>query len=226
LANKIAIPFASRVCVSFPETLNYLPKKKAVLTGPPVRPSLLSGSKIKGLEYCGFSGDKPVLLVMGGSLGSVKMNAVLRTCLPQLLKEYDIAHLCGKNNGDATISEKGYRQFEYLSEELADVFACAELMVSRAGSNAIFEILALKKPNLLIPLSKNASRGDQILNAASFEKSGFSKVLQEEDLSEQSFVSAIQNLYENKSGYIVAMRKNALNNGVAEIMKLIMAEIS
>ncbi|MDR2903278.1 MAG: undecaprenyldiphospho-muramoylpentapeptide beta-N-acetylglucosaminyltransferase [Clostridiales bacterium] len=221
LANKIAIPFAARVCVSFPETLRYLPQKKAVMTGPPVRKNLLRGSREKGLALCGFSGEKPVLLVTGGSLGSVKINTALRTCLPALLPRFDIVHLCGKNNRDDAVAEKGYCQFDYLSDELPDVFTCCDLIVSRAGSNAIFEFLALKKPNLLIPLSKNASRGDQILNARSFEKSGFSKVLQEEELTEQSLAEAVDALYQNKDGYIAEMSKNALNNGVREIMGLI-----
>lgn len=221
LANKIAIPFASCVCASFPETLNHLPKNKAILTGSPIRKSLFSGSRQQGLNMCGFDGRKPVLLVMGGSLGSMKINSLLRNILGKVTDTFDIVHLCGRNNKDETINNKGYTQFEYLSDELTHVFACSNIIVSRAGSNSIFEFLALKKPNLLIPLSKNASRGDQILNAQSFERSGFSKVLAEEDMTEGSLFQAITALYAEKDKYIETMNKNLLNNGINEVMNAI-----
>ncbi len=225
LANKIAIPFSRRVCVSFPETINYLPKGKAVLTGSPIRENLFSGSREKGLALCGFNGSKPVVLFMGGSLGSAKINEVLRNCLDDVLKRFDIIHLCGKNNVDKGINKAGYAQFEYLSDELADIFACADIIASRAGANAIFEFLAMKKPSLLIPLSKKASRGDQILNAGSFEKQGFSKVLQEEELNEKRLLDCLDDLYNNKNVYINAMSNSKLGNGVLAAMGLIMQTV-
>ena len=178
LANKLSLPSAAKVCCNFPETLEHLPADKAVLTGSPIRQELLSGNKIAALDLCGFSADKPVILVIGGSLGSVVVNNAVRLALPELLEQFHVIHLCGKGKLDASLNNvEGYAQFEYIKSELRDIFALADVVISRAGANAICELLALRKPNLLIPLSANASRGDQILNARSFERQGFSVVI-------------------------------------------------
>lgn len=175
LANKISIPSATKVCCNFPETLEHLPKEKAVLTGSPIRQELLEGSRSAALEFCGLTDDKPVILIIGGSLGSVAVNNAVRSVLPELLKDFHVIHLCGKGKMDDSLkSLKGYVQFEYIQNQLKDLFALTDVVISRAGANAICELLALHKPNLLIPLSANASRGDQILNARSFERQGFS----------------------------------------------------
>lgn len=222
LANKLALPSASKVCCNFPETLKHLPEDKAVLTGSPIRKELFDGKKEKGLAFCGFDTDKPVLLIMGGSLGSVAINTAVRDELDLLLETFQIVHLCGKGNLDPSLdNKKGYAQFEFVSDELNDLFACADLMISRAGANAICEILALKKPNILIPLSAKASRGDQILNAASFEKQGYSYVLQEEDVTKESLLNAIQTVYLNRKTYIDAMKKSKLADPINTIMNLI-----
>lgn len=222
LANKLALPSASKVCCNFPETLNHLPEEKAVLTGSPIRKELFEGNREKGLRFCGFTSDKPVLLIMGGSLGSVAINTAVRKELDVLLETFQIAHLCGKGNLDPSLdNKKGYAQFEFVSDELNDIFACTDLMVSRAGANAICEILALRKPNVLIPLSAKASRGDQILNAASFEKQGYSYVLQEEDVTNETLLKAIHTVYEQKDTYINSMEKSKLSDPIAAIMDLI-----
>ena len=175
LANKLCIPVAHKVCCNFPETLNHLPKEKAVLTGSPIRQELLTGDRGAALKFCGLSADKPVILIIGGSLGSVVVNNAVRKILPELLKNFQVIHLCGKDKVDVSLKDlKGYVQFEYIQDELKDLFALADIVISRAGANAICELLALHKPNLLIPLSANASRGDQILNARSFERQGYS----------------------------------------------------
>ena len=145
LANKIAIPAAQKVCVNFPETMNYIPQKKAVLTGTPIRKELFSGNKIKGLDFCGFTANKPVIMVIGGSSGSKVINDVIRGMLPTLLRDFQVVHLCGKGNLDPKLDNlEGYAQFEYIKKELSDLFAAANLVISRAGANAICEILALK----------------------------------------------------------------------------------
>ena len=196
LANKIAMPSARVVCSTFPETLQYVPKGKGVHTGTPIRKELFEGDREKGLAACKFTGEKPVLLMMGGSLGAVKLNNCLREILPELVKTFDVIHLCGKGNLDAHLREQeGYMQFEYVSDGLNDLFAAADFIVSRAGSNSISEFLALKKPHLLIPLSARASRGDQILNAASFEKQGFARVLDEDEMTAESMQKEILALY-------------------------------
>lgn len=159
---------------------------------------------------------------MGGSLGSVAINTAVRKELDVLLETFQIAHLCGKGNLDPSLdNKKGYAQFEFVSDELNNIFACTDLMVSRAGANAICEILALRKPNVLIPLSAKASRGDQILNAASFEKQGYSYVLQEEDVTNETLLKAIRTVYEQKDTYINNMEKSKLSDPIAAIMDLI-----
>ena len=222
LANKIAIPSASKVCCNFPETLECLPEGKAVLTGSPIRQELLSGNKIAAMDMCGFIADKPVILVIGGSLGSVIVNNAVREALPDLLNNFQVIHLCGKGKTDESLNGmKGYCQFEYIKNELRDIFALADIVISRAGANAICELLALRKPNLLIPLSAKASRGDQILNARSFERQGFSLVIEEENLSRESLLQAVQNLYDNRSTFMDAMRSSGQQDSIDTIISLI-----
>ena len=222
LANKLAIPNATKVCCNFPETLKYLPADKAVLTGSPIRQELLSGSRSNARTLCRFTEEKPVLLVVGGSSGSQFINEIVRSILPDLLKNYQVIHLCGKGNLDASLKDTAnYAQFEYANQELRDFFALSDLVISRAGANAICELLALHKPNILIPLSANASRGDQILNARSFERQGFSIVIEEESLNNVILLDAVQKLYENRQQYIDTMSKSKQMNSVETVIKLI-----
>ena len=222
LANKICIPSAARVCCNFPETLQYLPKDKAVLTGSPIRRELLTGDRLSGLQYTHLSADKPIILVIGGSLGSVTVNQAVRSILPQLLTNFQVIHICGKGNLDESlIGTEGYVQYEYVDKPLRHLFAAADLIISRAGANAICEISALAKPNILIPLSANASRGDQILNARSFERQGYSKVLEEESVNAQTLQSAIREVYENRQTYINAMKKSSHTDSIGRILSLI-----
>ncbi len=222
LANKISIPAASKICCNFPETLDHLPAGKAVLTGSPIRQELLSGNAFKAKEMVGFTSNKPVIMVMGGSLGSVAVNEAVRSILPELLKDFQVIHLCGRGKVDATLSAlDGYVQYEYIQDELKDLFALTDIVISRAGANAICELLALHKPNLLIPLSANASRGDQILNARSFERQGYSKVLEEEELSPDLLLKTIRDLYQNKEAYIETMKRSPQQNSIDIIVDLI-----
>ena len=222
LANKLAMPSATKVCCNFPETLPYLPKEKAVLTGSPIRQELLHGNKQAAKDFCGFTGDLPILMVMGGSIGSVYINNAIRGCIDTLLTKYQIIHLCGKGNIDESLKDKkGYAQFEYISENLPDLFAAADLVVARAGANSICELLALHKPNILIPLSRNASRGDQILNANSFAKQGFSAVLEEEEVTSEKLMATIDDVMAHRSKYIDAMKNSRQMNAIETIMGLI-----
>lgn len=222
LANKLSIPSATKVCCNFPETLEHLPKDKAVLTGSPIRQELLRGNKIAALDFCGLTADKPVILIIGGSLGSVAVNNAVRAILPELLKDFQVIHLCGKGKVDESLKDlKGYVQFEYIQNELKDIFALTDIIISRAGANAICEIAALRKPNLLIPLSANASRGDQILNARSFERQGFSIVLEEEELTNEKLLSSIHKLYNDRDTYIHAMSHSGQQNSIETIINLI-----
>lgn len=222
LANKLAIPNAAKVCCNFPETLKYLPEGKAVLTGSPIRSGLLSGNKENARKLCGFTDEKPVLFVVGGSSGSKFINDSIRALLPDLLKTYQVVHMCGKGNLEESLSQTaGYKQYEYIGAELNDIFALADLVVSRAGANSICELLALHKPNILIPLSANASRGDQILNAQSFEKQGYSVVVREEAITPDFLLNIIQKTYKDRERYINAMQKSSMINSVEKIISLI-----
>ncbi len=222
LANKLAIPAATKVCCNFPETIPYLPEGKAILTGSPIRQELLHGSKAAAREFCHFTKDLPILMIMGGSIGSVYINNAVRGCIDALLKKYQIIHLCGKGNLDASLEGKsGYAQFEYVNENLPDLFAAADVVIARAGANSICELLALHKPNILIPLGLNASRGDQILNARSFEKQGFSVVLEEERVTSESLMQTLDDVMKNKNAYISAMEHSGQMDAIATILHLI-----
>ena len=222
LANRICIPMAKKVCANFPETMKYLPEEKAVLTGTPIREELFQGNKIAGLDFCGFTANKPVIMIVGGSTGAMALNEAVRNLLPTLLRDYQIVHLCGKGKmAEEHENVKGYRQFEYVSKEMKDLFAAADLVISRAGANSICELLALRKPHILIPLSAAASRGDQILNAESFENQGFSYVLQEEDLTNDTLLRAIRSVMEHKKQYMEAMEKSKLNEAIPTILNLL-----
>ena len=223
LANKLAIPSATKVCCNFPETLEYLPKDKAILTGSPIRKGLLSGDAERAFSLCRFTDhSKPVILIIGGSSGSRAINGAIRNLLPELVKNYNIIHLCGKGNLDSTLcTVSGYAQFEYANQELADMFALAGLVISRAGANSIYELLALNKPNILIPLPAAASRGDQLLNAASFRAQGFSYVLEEDELTNTTLLDAIHHVTRNRDTYIDAMKQCAAHNPIDTIIGLI-----
>ncbi|SFH75411.1 UDP-N-acetylglucosamine-N-acetylmuramylpentapeptide N-acetylglucosamine transferase [Pseudobutyrivibrio sp. OR37] len=223
LANKLAIPFASKVCCNFPETMQYLPDGKAVHTGSPIRKELFSGNREAGLAFTGFSADKPVILIMGGSIGSRFINNAVWDSLDTLLEKFQIVHLVGKGNiNNDLVGRTGYQQYEFISEQLNDIFAMTDLMISRAGANSISEILALKIPNILIPLSAAASRGDQILNAESYKKQGFSTVLQEEELTGELLVSSVEDVYARRDEIKEKMASSKLLDANSTILDLIL----
>ncbi len=222
LANKLTLRFADKILVTFSETLKYLPKEKTKLTGTPIRKELLNGDYSKGKFITGFD-DKPVIMIMGGSSGSQTINKVVRDSLDDLNSSFNIIHLCGKGNiRKDLIGEKGYKQFEFVTDELPHLFALTDLMVSRSGANTLYEILALKIPNILIPLPLSASRGDQILNAKSFQKEGFSVVLDEKDFDKETLVKKIENVYQNREKYI----KKMIQTNLSDSNSLVLLEIN
>ena len=222
LANKLCIPSAAKICCNFPETVKQLPADKAVLTGTPIRQELLQGNPEAAREFTGLTEDKPVLMIIGGSQGAASINENIRKMLPELLKDFQVIHLCGNGKLDESLLNlEGYRQYEYIRKELADLFALADVVISRAGANAICEINALNKPNLLIPLSAKASRGDQILNARSFERQGFSMVLEEEEITEKTLYNSIKELYANRNSYIQAMKSNTETDSITKITNIL-----
>ncbi|WP_024615180.1 undecaprenyldiphospho-muramoylpentapeptide beta-N-acetylglucosaminyltransferase [Clostridium sp. Ade.TY] len=227
LANKLASPFCDKLCVTFRESLQFVKNNKGVLTGSPIRKEILEGSKLKGKAICNFKCDKDVILIMGGSLGSKVINDAIRENIDNILKSNNIIHICGKGNVDESMKNiEGYKQFEYVSEELSHLMNYADYIISRAGANSIFEFLALRKPTLLIPLSKNASRGDQILNANSFKKEGFSIVMEEEELQKEGILKGIKMLKENEQELVKNMENSKMNDGVKEIINVIKSSIT
>lgn len=224
LANKLCFSSATKICCNFPETVDKLPQGKAVLTGSPIRAELMLGDARVAEEICGFEdSDKPVIMVVGGSLGAASVNNMIRKILPRLTEKFNVLHLCGKGKLDESlVGTSGYFQMEYAKEEMKDLFAYSDIVVSRAGANAICELLALHKPNLLIPLPASASRGDQLLNAQSFRKQGFSMVLDEDkDLTEDSLYETICKLYEERDKYSKVMLESSQTSAVLTIMELI-----
>ncbi|MDE7014830.1 MAG: UDP-N-acetylglucosamine--N-acetylmuramyl-(pentapeptide) pyrophosphoryl-undecaprenol N-acetylglucosamine transferase, partial [Kineothrix sp.] len=173
-------------------------------------------------DMCKFTSNKPVIMVIGGSLGAEAINKTVRDALPQLLEDFQVVHICGKDKVDnLMLNIEGYKQFEYLKSELKDIFAMADIVISRAGANSICELLALKKPNLLIPLSTHSSRGDQILNAKSFESQGFSLIIDEDYLTENLLVEKCHELYFTRQTYIEAMSRSNQLNSIKTITNLL-----
>lgn len=224
LANKIAMPFADHIFTVFRETLRYVPSEKSTCTGSVIRSELMDGSAAKGKEICNFENDLPVLMIMGGSQGSAVINDAIRSNLTELLKQFNVIHLCGKGNFDETLQTvPNYCQFEYVTDELSHLLHMTDFVVSRAGSNSIFEFLALKKPMLLIPLSKLKSRGDQLLNADLFKRQGLAHVIEEEELTAVTFMAAMDQLRKDEEMLIQNMILAEPPKTAYEMAKLVVA---
>ena len=221
LANRIASKFADTVCVSFRDTLDKVPKNKGVYTGTPIRSRLFTGDRARALKMTGLSGEKPVLLMMGGSTGAVAVNEKLRHALPLILKDFDVVHLTGKGNQKPELETKGSVQYEYINEELPDLFALADIVLSRAGANAVFELVALHKPALYIPLPLEASRGDQILNANYCCQHGYGLVLMQSETNDETLTRALSELYNKRDSFVSAMKQSGGSDAADNILKLI-----
>lgn len=227
LANRLCFPFVKKICLTFEAGKKHFKKQNKIeVTGTPIREQLFNGNSARGLKLCGFSAEKPCLLVIGGSLGAGSVNLCVREALPQLIKEYQVVHLCGKGKLDATLNNfPGYRQFEYANEELADLFAAASVVISRAGANSLYEILALGKPHILIPLSAQVSRGDQIQNARYFQKLGVSIVIEDNSLNPEILVQALHNLEKNKNDINNKIKQLNIKSATEKILDIIEEQI-
>ena len=221
LSNRIASRFTDRICVTFEDTLAHVPGHKGIYTGTPIRAELYGGDKDRALAFTGLSGSKPVLLCMGGSLGAQRLNELLREALPQLLQTYDVVHLCGRGKLDPSIHRDGYRQYEYITEELPDLMRLADVVLSRAGANAVFELLALNKPAILVPLTASSTRGDQLLNANYFEKKGYARVLDQDTATAQTLCETLAHVYRNRFAYAQTMESDTRSDGTEAILQLI-----
>lgn len=219
LANKLSMPFVKKVMVTFEDTMKYIKKNKAFYLGPVIREQIKHGDPARARLDYGFTGKKPIMLVMGGSLGAQALNRAVWENLDSLLEHYDILHGVGKGKGDPSMDRPGYVQEEYIRAGMNDALAMADIIVSRAGSNAIFEFLYYQKPMLLVPLGTNQSRGDQILNAENFEKRGYAKILYEEDVTPQSFAAAIHSIEDNKAQIKAAQETFHFQDAVGTIIE-------
>ncbi|HDZ6400516.1 TPA: undecaprenyldiphospho-muramoylpentapeptide beta-N-acetylglucosaminyltransferase [Staphylococcus aureus] len=206
LANKIALKFAKKIYTTFEETLNYLPKEKADFIGATIREDLKNGYAHNGYQLTGFNENKKVLLVMGGSLGSKKLNSIIRENLDALLQQYQVIHLTGKGLKDAQVKKSGYIQYEFVKEDLTDLLAITDTVISRAGSNAIYEFLTLRIPMLLVPLGLDQSRGDQIDNANHFADKGYAKAIDEEQLTAQILLQELNEMEQERTRIINNMK--------------------
>ena len=221
LANRLSTPFARIVLCAFPETAEHA-GRKARYAGLPIRPEIFSGSREEGLRLFGFQPDMPVMMVVGGSSGAVAINKAVREALPRLTESFQVLHICGA--GHLSEPHEGtahYCQREYLSEELPHAYQMADVIVSRAGANALCELLALRKPALLIPYPKTASRGDQLANAAAFEKRGLCRVLKQEDLTADALCERVVETYRDRGMLIERMEHEALPDGLENAIKAI-----
>ncbi|MCL2540321.1 MAG: undecaprenyldiphospho-muramoylpentapeptide beta-N-acetylglucosaminyltransferase [Firmicutes bacterium] len=220
LANKLTKNKSKIICTSFKETADKL--KNGVYTGTPIRKEILDSNKDESSKLFGLATDKPVVLIVGGSSGANKINQTIRKTLAELTKNYQVLHSCGKGNIDTTIKDKNYVQIEYI-QDMGAALACAEVVVTRGGSNTIFEILACRKPMLIIPLPKGASRGDQVENAAVFKQNGWAEVLAQDELTPESLLTQIDHLYKNrdtiKNRLASANLPNGVNNIIEQILK-------
>ncbi len=221
LANRIAEPYCDTICTTFEDTVKYIKHGKGVYTGTPIRAELFSGSRARGLHFCGLDGQKPVLLAMGGSLGAQALNDLLRQALPRLLQKYDVIHLAGRGKVDHAFDQPGYIQFEYIGKELPDLLAASDIVLSRAGANAVFELLAINKPAVLVPLTLASSRGDQILNARYFEKKNYSIYLDQDTATPESLEVALGMLYADRARFSKIMEEDTRSDGTETILKLI-----
>lgn len=222
LANKIAEPFCKKICLTFPEAINSIKKGKGIVTGTPIRKELGEGSSIKGKNICSFHKEKRVIMVIGGSQGSKTINEIIRRNIKDILIEFNIIHICGKGNLDNNFTNlEGYKQFEYVDENLPHLMNYADFFISRAGANTIFELLSLSKPNILIPLSKKVSRGDQILNAKSFQNQGFSIVIEEENLTYSLLKKNLDEILIKEHYYVSNMKKSNIKNGIENVINVI-----
>lgn len=223
LSNRLCFPLAQKICLTFPETLNFIPRyaNKSMIVGTLIREEAHEGSAEKGREICQFPSDKKILFVYAGSLGSERINQIVRSSLPELLNRFYIIHSCGKGKMDMQLQQPGYLQFEYLHETFYHLLACSDLVISRSGSNTLSELLMFQKPHILIPLSQRASRGEQVFNARYFSKRGTSIVLDEDHLDKTELMTAIDKALNQTNTLRASMQQHKMVDGTEAIYRLI-----
>lgn len=223
LANRLTAKYCKKVLTSFPDTALNL--KNGEYVGSPIRNELFNVKKDIAIKTFGFNSNKPILLITGGSQGALAINNAVRNALPDLLPKYNVIHICGKNNLSKEYDQKGYFQVEYMNN-IENAFAVASVCISRAGSNTLFELLALKIPCVLIPLPKGTSRGDQILNAEYFQKLGLVNVLPQQVLTPQALTLAVNSTYANRFNLARNFNKTPIKDASREISNIIASTLA
>lgn len=225
LANRLCLPFVSKICITFAEGKEIFKQQdKVVVTGAPLREALFSGIPQRGKAYCGFRDEKPILMITGGGSGSVLINQTVRAILPELLTDFNVIHICGEDKTSMDYDNiAGYQQFTYVNDEWPDLMAAADLVISRSGSNSVYELLALKKPHIFIPLSKHASRGDQIDNANFCAERGLSYVLKEALLNQKSLLAAIHTVHKQRAQITQKLQDFSVQSGTGAIFAVFLS---
>lgn len=223
LANRLSFPFVDKICLTFAAAKKHFKNmQKVEITGTPLRQALFSGKKENGLSRCHFNNQKPCLLVIGGSQGAKLLNLCVREAIDTLCERFQVIHLCGRGKVDPDYYEKtGYYQLEYAAEELADFFAASDVVISRAGANALYEILALQKPHVLVPLSSSVSRGDQVQNACYFQQQGISRVINETELAADTLLQAIDEVYQNREAITAKIKSLQIDSASNQIIGIL-----
>ncbi len=220
LANKLSLPFVNTFFTTFPETVNSVKQKNKVsCVGPVLSDRLFNGDAVAGAKFAGLENGKKTIMVIGGSLGAKSLNNAVAQNLLELLKNYQVIHIAGKSGYNPELKGKGYAQFEYVDKELKDLLALADIVISRAGSNSIFELASLCKPMVLVPLPNTSSRGEQTLNAQSFVKKGYAEIIKDEDIAKPDILfPMLKKIYAEKEKYIAEMQQNPVKTTTVDTL--------
>jgi UDP-N-acetylglucosamine--N-acetylmuramyl-(pentapeptide) pyrophosphoryl-undecaprenol N-acetylglucosamine transferase len=222
LANRLSLPFVAAVCTTFAVTKFPAQHGPTIHTGTPLRAELLAGDGARGRSQLGATDGRPVIVVVGGSLGAEGLNRVVRQSLDGLLEFGTVAHVCGPGRTEATLAAKaGYHQFEYVGDGWGDLLAAADVVISRAGANSLYELVALRKPHLLVPLPRSASRGDQIANAEYARSRGWSRVIGEEELDAARLNEAVRAIHADRVAIVAVLAAAGLGDGTMAVADVI-----
>lgn len=226
LANRICAKFARKICLSFEESKKFFKSKKfknkLLVTGNPVRKSILNGNPKKAYELTKFNSQLPVLLIMGGSAGAREISELLEKIFDELVKKFQIIHLTGKGK-TTSLEAENYKQFEYLNQELTDVYAITDLVLTRGGANSLAELAILEKKVIVFPLSLNTSRGDQIENARLFAQSLGWKIIDSQTKPGEVIEIMGKLVHDKKEDNLQNKVENKIANGVEKIVELILS---
>lgn len=215
LANRLS----RRRCKYLFTSFDTIESDDAIHTGAPIRQSIYYGSREDAVKKYGLGARRPCLLVVGGSSGAKAINDIVLGCLNELCARFDVLHITGEKLATGT-ERAGYKAIGY-TDKIEDCYALADFVLSRGGSGALFELMALKKPTLIVPLPKGASRGDQIDNAEYFCKRGAALILKQEQMTAGSLLSSLDKLIASKAALKDGMSSLGRIDGTRKIAQII-----